>query len=173
MFHVKSMASSVHALPFAFFFLPFLLFFYWIFYLFTFQMLSPFPVSHLQIPYLSPLPHFYEGAPLPTHPLQPHHPSTPLHWGIKPSQDQGLPIPLMSDKVPSAPSVLPLTPPLGSLCSVQRLAASMYICTHQALAEPRGRQLYQAPVSKHLLASTFAICKFTWNTQDSENYSQQ
>jgi hypothetical protein len=47
---------------------------------------------------------FYEGAPPPTYPLQhshplpTHHPSIPLCWGIKTSQDQGLPLPLMPDK---------------------------------------------------------------------------
>jgi hypothetical protein len=57
-----------------------------------------------------PLLCFYEGAPHPpSYPLPPQRPSTPLHWGIKPSQDQGPPLPLMPDKAPSAPSVLPLT----------------------------------------------------------------
>jgi hypothetical protein len=55
----------------------------------------------------------------PSHPLQSHCPSIPLHLGIKPSQDQGAPLPLMPDKAPSAPLVLLLTPPLGSLCSGQ------------------------------------------------------
>ena len=109
-----------------------------------------------------PLPCFYEGAPPPIHPLLPHCPSIPLHWGIKPSQDQGPPLPLMPDKAPSAPSVLPLTPPLGSLCSVQWLTVSIWICIGQDLAEPLRRQLYQAPVSKHFLASAivsgFGVC---------------
>jgi hypothetical protein len=34
----------------------------------------------------------------PIHPLPPHHPSIPLHWGIEPSQDQGPPSPLTPDK---------------------------------------------------------------------------
>jgi hypothetical protein len=42
-----------------------------------------------------PLTIFYEGAPPPTHPLPPHHPST------KHSQDKGSPLPLMPDKAPS------------------------------------------------------------------------
>jgi hypothetical protein len=51
---------------------------------------------------------------------------------------------------------------LRTPCSVQWLAVSicLYIC--QALAEPLRRQLYQAPVSKLLLASTivsrFGVC---------------
>jgi hypothetical protein len=55
---------------------------------------------------------------------------------------------------PLAPSVLSVTPPLGTLCSVQWLSASICLCICQALAEPLRRQLYQASVSKHLLAST-------------------
>jgi hypothetical protein len=34
------------------------------------------------------------------------------------------------------------------------MTVSMHFCICQALAEPLRRQLYQAPVSKHLLAST-------------------
>ena len=49
-------------------------------------MLSPFPVSSPQIPYPILLP-----LPPPTHPLPPHHPGIPLHWGTEPSQDQGPP----------------------------------------------------------------------------------
>ena len=108
------------------------------------------------------LPCFYEGAPPSTHPLLPHCPSIPLHWGIKPSQDQGPSLSLMPDKAPSAPSVLPLTPPLRSLCSVLRLAASICICIGQSLAEPLKGQPHQAPVSKHCLTSTivsgFGVC---------------
>jgi hypothetical protein len=67
----------------------------------------------------------------PTHLLPPYHTSTsiPLHWGIKASQTQGPPLPLMPDKASSDPSVLPLTPPLGSLCSV----CLMVGCEHQHL----------------------------------------
>jgi hypothetical protein len=56
-------------------------------------------------------------------------------------------------QAPSAPSVLSLIPPLGTPCSIQSLAASICLCNCQALAEPLRRQLYQAPVSKHFLAS--------------------
>jgi hypothetical protein len=67
-------------------------------------------------------------------------------------------------QIPSAPSVLSLTPPLGSLCSVQWLAVSICLCICQALAEPLRRQLYQAPLSIHFLASTivsgFGNCKW-------------
>ena len=61
-------------------------------------MISPFPCypfHNLSIPsFLSSLPF----APPPTHPLPPHHSSIPLRWGIKPPQDQGPPLPLISDK---------------------------------------------------------------------------
>jgi hypothetical protein len=56
-------------------------------------------------------------------------------------------------QTPSSPSNLSLTPPPRILCSVQWLAGSICLCICQALAEPLRRQLYQAPVSKHFLAS--------------------
>jgi hypothetical protein len=57
----------------------------------------------------------------------------------------------MGLQTPSAISDFSLTPPLGTPCSVQWLSESLCIC--QALAEPLRRQLYQASVSKHFLAS--------------------
>ena len=39
--------------------------------------------------------------------ILPHCSSILLHWGIKPSQDQGPSLPLMPDKTPSTPSVRP------------------------------------------------------------------
>ena len=62
-------------------------------------------------------------------------------------------VPPMGLQTPSAPSVLSITPLLGSLCSAQWLAMSIRICLGQNLAEPLRRQLYQAPVSKLFLAS--------------------
>ena len=59
----------------------------------------------------------------------------------------------MGLQTPSAPSVLPLTPLLGSLCSGQWLAERICICIGQVLAKPPRRQLYQAAVSKCFLAS--------------------
>jgi hypothetical protein len=56
-------------------------------------------------------------------------------------------------KTHSAPSILSLTPPLKTPCSVQWLAVGICLCICQALAETLGRQLYQAAVSKHILAS--------------------
>jgi hypothetical protein len=109
-------------------------------------MLSPFLVSPLpsipSTPY--PIPPYPASmrvlSPMPPI-LLPHCPSIPLYWGIKPSQDQGSPLPLIPGKAPSAPSVLHLTPPLGSLCSVQWLAASIHICIGQDLTEPLRRSL--------------------------------
>jgi hypothetical protein len=57
-------------------------------------------------------------------------------------------------QTPSALCILSLTPPLGTLCSIQWLAESIHIYIFQALPEPLRRQLYQASISKHLLAST-------------------
>jgi hypothetical protein len=37
-------------------------------------------------------------------------------------------VPLMGLQMPSAPSVLSLTPPLGTLCSVKWLGVSIYLC---------------------------------------------
>ena len=59
----------------------------------------------------------------------------------------------MGLQTPSAPSILSLPPPLGTLCSVQWMAVSIHFCISQTLAEPHRRQLYQAPVNKILLAS--------------------
>jgi hypothetical protein len=65
---------------------------------------------------------------------------------------------------PSPPSVLPLTPPLGSLGSVGWLAVSIHICIVQVLAKPLRGQLYQAPISKHFLALAivlgFGVCRW-------------
>ena len=63
-------------------------------------------------------------------------------------------VPPMGLQTPSAPWVLSLAPSLGTLCSIQWMAVSIHFCICQALAEPLRRQLYQAPVSKHFLAST-------------------
>jgi hypothetical protein len=71
--------------------------FYWIFSLFTFQMLLSFPGFQPWKPAIpSPcLPS--QGCSL-THPLQPPRPVIPLHCGIKPSQVQGPLLPLMPYK---------------------------------------------------------------------------
>ena len=128
---------------------------YYICLYFKFYLLScnpPYPIRAYPV-YLRVLP-----THPPTHPHLPHSPSIPLHWGIKPSQDQGPSLPLMPDKAPSAPSVLPLTPPLGSLCSVWWLAASICICIGQTLAEYLKGQLYQVEPSS-LFKETK---KFSW-----------
>jgi hypothetical protein len=59
-------------------------YFYWIFSLFTFQMLSPFPVSPAPgNPWSLPsFPCFHEGVPQPTHPLPPSHPRICPYWVI-------------------------------------------------------------------------------------------
>ena len=95
-------------------FLSFFLFFFLSFFLsfFTFLLIIPLvyisndillagypctrPPSH-NLPLLLSL-CLYEGVLPPIHPLLPHTSSIPLHWGIKPPQDQGPSFPLMSDK---------------------------------------------------------------------------
>ena len=82
-----------------------------------------------------------------------------LVGGPVPESSQGIwPVdtvaPSMGLQTPSAPSVLSPTPPSGTPCLVQWLAASIHLCICQTLADPLQRHLYQAPVSKHLLAST-------------------
>jgi hypothetical protein len=175
-------------------------------------MLSPFLVSPQKTPYPFP-----PSPCLPTYPLLHPCPSIPLHWGIKPSQDQRPLLPLMSNKanfcyiciwshvslhlyslvgglvpgssegywlvhivVPpmglqasSAPSLLSLPPPLGALCSVQWLAKSMHLCICEAPEEPLRIQLYQAPINKHLLASTIVsgFCDCIWDGSPGEAVS--
>ena len=51
------------------------------------------------------------------------------------------------------PSVLVLTSPFRSPCSVQWLAVSTCLCICQAMEEPLRRQIYQAPVSMNFLSS--------------------
>jgi hypothetical protein len=57
-------------------------------------------------------------------------------------------------QMPSAPSVLSLTPSLRIPCSAQWLAASICLFICQTLVEPHRKQLFQSPVSMHFLAST-------------------
>lgn len=75
----------------------YLILFYWILSLLTFQVLSPFLVS----PPPQKPPTISSFLVLPsTHPLLPSCPGILQHWGIKPSQDQGPPLPLKPDKSP-------------------------------------------------------------------------
>ena len=101
----------------------------------------------------------YESAPPPAYPFPPYLSSISLHWSIKPSQCQRPLLPLMPDKALSAPSVLPLTFPLGSLCSVLWLTVSIYICTGQDLAEPLERQASRPGSS--------CICSRGWPSRSS------
>jgi hypothetical protein len=65
---------------------------------------------------------------------------------------------------PSAPPVLLLSLPLGSLCSVWGVAVRLCTCIGQVLAELLMAQLYQASVSKHFLVpaieSAFGVCRW-------------
>jgi hypothetical protein len=63
-------------------------------------------------------------------------------------------VPPMGLLTSSAVWILSLDHSLRILCSVQWMAVSIHFCICQALTQPLRRQLYQAPISKHLLAST-------------------
>jgi hypothetical protein len=73
--------------------------FYWLLYLFTFQMLSPFPVSlPLALYSLLPPPASMRVLPYPpTHPLLPLWPWVLISWVIKPPHVQGSPLLVMPD----------------------------------------------------------------------------
>jgi hypothetical protein len=74
-------------------------FFNWIFYLFTFQMLSHFLVSPPETPYpIFPPPAFYESALPPTPPLPPSCPGIILHWGYPAFLGPRSHLPLIPDK---------------------------------------------------------------------------
>jgi hypothetical protein len=60
----------------------------------------------------------------------------------------------MGLQTPSAAWVLSLAPSLGTLCSVQWTTENIHFCICQILAQPLKRELYQVPVSKHVLAFT-------------------
>ena len=62
-------------------------------------------------------------------------------------------VPPMGLQTHSAPWVLSLVSSLETLCYVQWMTVSIHFCICQSLAEPFRRQLYQAPISKLLLAS--------------------
>jgi hypothetical protein len=89
-------SSSIH-LPAKLIMSPFFIFFgYFIHLHFKCYPLPSFP-SQTSIP--SCTPYLYEDATPPAHSLQPQpHHSLPLCWVIKPPQDQGPPLPLMSNK---------------------------------------------------------------------------
>jgi hypothetical protein len=74
-------------------------------------------------------------------------------------------VPPIGQQTPSAPCVLSLASPLGTLCSVKWFTERFHLFICQALAEPLRRQLYQAPVSKNLLASTIVsgFGDYTWD----------
>ena len=62
-------------------------------------------------------------------------------------------VPPMGLQTHLAPRVHYLVPSLGTLCFTQWMAVCINFCICQALAETFRRQLYRAPISKHLLAS--------------------
>ena len=104
--------------------------------------------------------HVQQGHPLLHRRLEPWvAPCVLFGWWFSPWELWGywlvhIVVPPMGLQTPSAPWVLSLVPSLRTLCSIQWMTMSIHFCMCQALAEPLRRQLYQAPVSKHLLAST-------------------
>jgi hypothetical protein len=80
-------------------------------------------------------------------------------WELRGYWSVHIVVPPMGLQTPSAPWVLSLAPPLGTLCSVQGVTMSLHFCICQTLAEPLRKQQYQAPVSKHPLVSTI-VCAF-------------
>jgi hypothetical protein len=54
----------------------------------------------------------------------------------------------------SIPSILSVTPLLGTMRSVQCLAVNICLCIFKALAGPLRRQPFQAPFSMYFLTST-------------------
>jgi len=61
-------------------------------------------------------------------------------------------------QTPSAPSILSLTPPLGTLFSIQLMVVSICLSICQALVEPLRRQVYHAPVSMFFLHGIVILC---------------
>jgi hypothetical protein len=61
-----------------------------------------------------------------------------------------------------APWDLSQPPPLGIPCSIQWLAGSTHLCICQAVEKTLRRKLYQALISKHLLASTIVSGFGNW-----------
>jgi hypothetical protein len=83
---------------FSFMYIYFSLFIiYFIYLLFKYYPPTQFPLHKPPSPFPSPC--LYEGFPPPAHPLLPQHPNIPLPWVIESPQDQGPPLPLMSDMV--------------------------------------------------------------------------
>ena len=139
-------------------------------------MLSPFLVSH------SPPQCFYEGVPPPTHSCQPTLAFTYTGYPAFTRPRASPPIDVWQSYLLYmrlepwvAPCALfgwffspwelwrvwlidivvfPMELQTPSAPSVLWLSVSIHLCICQALPEPLRRQLYQAPLSKHFLAST-------------------
>jgi hypothetical protein len=104
-------------------------------------MLSPFLFPLHKPPIPSPIPCFYEGAPLPTYSLPPHYPSIFLHWSIEPSQDQGPPLPLMLDILGCLKKILHrILSHFHSNPMSQALLLFQHMDREMTLIEPRGKE---------------------------------
>jgi hypothetical protein len=79
-------------------------------------------------------------------------------------------VPPLGLQVSSAPLVLSLAPPLGTLCSDQCFIESINFCICQTLAEPLRRQLYQVPVSKSAVQFTVGSSECSIQSQTLHGY---
>jgi hypothetical protein len=103
-------------------------------YLFACQILSPFPVSPLQMPIPFPLSFASKRVlPLPTHPLLPHPSSIPLPWGNKLPQDQALP------------------PPQSYWCQIRQSSATYVV------------GVIDSPMRQSLDGLSFRLCSIFWS----------
>jgi hypothetical protein len=120
-------------------------------------MLSPFPGSPLQAPYPIPPP----SASMSVLHYPPIHTCLivlALDWGIKPSQDQGPPLPLMPHKASSDPSVLPPNSSIGV-----PVLSPMVGCKHPHLCwSGSGRASQQTAVSVFCQQAFLGICNSVW-----------
>ena len=122
--------------------LIFVFIFYWLFSLFTFQMLSPFLVPCLKLPTPSSLPVLLLGCSS-THPPTPTSMASIPYTGasIEPSQDQGPFLPLMQDKatlcyICSWSHVYSFVPGLVPGRSGKGHLVGSYCCSSSGVANP-------------------------------------
>ena len=119
-------------------------YFYQIISSFTFQMLSPFLVCSLKVPYTYILPQpALLPLPLPS-------PGIPLFWGIESSQDQRPLLPLMADQAIVCYIMEIETRALGVLVSsycffLKRVMLSRFLCLFIHLDLKHGAKLWPQP----------------------------
>ena len=110
-------------------------------------MLSPLQVSPPETPYPIP-PASMRVAPPSTHPFLPSRPDIPLHWGIKPPQDQGLVLPLMSDK--------------AILCHICPSMCTLWLMVQSPAALLTLLSASQLPPSDNCVTGSYCGCVHLW-----------